>query len=306
MMKKIITLAMLMVAILNSYAQEASGNYVIGLLPVTTADPATKKYSPQVEGAIASVFTGKSRFTVVDRTKFDQLAQERNLQKQEDFLDGLVVEQGKSLGAQYLIQGNISQCNAQSVQIKKYKTMGTYPNTYQQAYYVPGYTVTLIINLQTIDVATGQAKSARTINASRTWETTSAEQAITASLNLLQNPTGREGTLKDWANDMFPVLMKVLKVEEADNKGRPKKVLIKGGEDMDLHRGATTGSKLQVYINDVMMVDGKEYTRPLPIGEIVVFEPQGEFTVCKVKDGAEEMLKRMNEGKTLFLKMLKW
>lgn len=305
-MKKAIVLFTTIVTFFTTYAQEGTGNYVIGILPVTASDPSAKKYCAQVEGTIASIFTGKTRFTVVDRTKFDQLAQERNLQKQEDFLDGLVVEQGKSLGAQYLIQGNISQANAQSVTITKYKTVGTYPNTTQQKYYVPGYNVALIVNLQTIDVATGQAKSARTINASRTWETNSSEQAITASLNLLQNPTGREGTLKDWANDMFPVLMKVLKVEETDNKGRPKKVLIKGGEDMDLHRGATTGSMLQVYINDVMMVDGKEYTRPLPIGEIVVFEPQGEFTVCKVKDGADEIQKRMNEGKTLFLKMLKW
>lgn len=304
-MRRIVTFLLTILAFTVA-AQENSGNYVIGLLPATASDINAKKYCDRVEGAIASIFTGKKRFTVVDRTKFDQLAQERNLQKQEEFLDGLVVEQGKSLGAQYLIQGNISQLNAQSVQITKYKTMGSYPNTYQQKYYVPGYNVTLIINLQTIDVATGQAKSARTINASRTWETTSAEDAINASLQLFQNPTGREGTLKDWANDMFPVDMKVLKVEEADNKGRPKKVLIKGGEDMDLHRGAVSGSKLQVYINDVMMIDGKEYTRPLPIGEIVVFEPQGEFTVCKVKDGADEMQRRMNEGKTLFVKMLKW
>lgn len=305
-MKKLIMLTILVAAILNSYAQEGSGNYVIGLLPVTVSDNAAKKYCAQLEGIIAGVFTGKTRFTVVDRTKLDQIAKERNLQKQEEFLDGLIVEQGKSLGAQYLIQANISQANAVAVQIKKYKTVGTYPNTYQQAYTVPGYEVALIVNLQTIDVATGQAKSARTINASKTWATTSAEQAIAASLNLLQNPTGREGTLKDWANDMFPVAMKILKVEETDNKGRPKKVLIKGGEDMDLHRGAVSGSKLQVYINDAMMVDGKEYIRPLPIGEIVVFEPQGEFTVCKVKDGADEMQRRMNEGKTLFLKMLKW
>ncbi len=305
-MKKSIVLFALIVTIFTACAQEGTGNYVIGILPVTASDPSAKKYCAQVEGAIASIFTGKTRFTVVDRTKLDQLAQERNLQKQEDFLDGLVVEQGKSLGAQYLIQGNISQASAQSVQITKYRTVGTYPNTTQQKYFVPGYSVTLIVNLQTVDVSSGQAKSARTVNASKIWETTSAEQAITASLNLLQNPTGREGTLRDWANDMFPVLMKVLKVEETDNKGRPKKVLIKGGADMDLHRGATTGSKLQVYINDVMMVDGKEYIRPLPIGEIVVFEPQGEFTVCKVVDGAEDIQRKMNEGKTLFLKMLKW
>lgn len=306
-MKKTIAILFIFLSIAATVtAQEASDNVTLGILPVTVSDPAAKKYSAQIEGIIADIFTGKTRFTVVDRTKFDQLAQERNLQKQEDFLDGQVVAQGKSLGAQYLIQGNISQANAVSVQIKKYKTVGTYPNTYQQTYYVPGYEVALIVNLQTIDVATGQAKGAKTINASKTWETNSAEQAITASLNLLRNPTGREGTLKDWANDMFPVLMKILKVEETDKKGRPKTVLIKGGSDMDLHRGRMGGSLLQVYVNETMDVEGKKYDRQVPVGEIMVVEPQGDFTVCKVKDGADEIQKRMNEGKTLFLKMLKW
>jgi hypothetical protein len=142
---------------------------------------------------------------VVDRTKFDQLAQERNLQKQEDFLDGLVVEQGKSLGAQYLIQGNISQANAQSVTITKYKTVGTYPNTTQQKYYVPGYNVALIVNLQTIDVATGQAKSARTINASRTWETNSSEQAINCQLKIFyKTPQAEKVLLKIGQTTCFP------------------------------------------------------------------------------------------------------
>ncbi|MBK8658053.1 MAG: hypothetical protein IPN22_04065 [Bacteroidetes bacterium] len=113
-MKRIIA-ALLCIAALITNAQEASENLTIGIFPVTATDPAAKKYSAQIHSAISNVFAGKKRFTVVDRTKLDQLTAERDLQKQEDFLEGFVVEQGKSLGAQYLIQGNINQASAQSV-----------------------------------------------------------------------------------------------------------------------------------------------------------------------------------------------
>lgn len=306
MMRKTSLLFTFSLTVLLSFTQEVSDNFTIGILPVTATNNSAKAYCALVQDAVTNVFSGKKRFTLVDRTKFDQIAQERNLQKSEDFLDGQVTEQGKSLGAQYLIQGNISQLSTQSVQIAKTRTVGSYPNQTTQTYYVPGYNVTFALVLQTVDVATGQIKSAKTISTTKRYETTNADQAIGSALqSSLDNYRG-DSPLKQWADKTFPVAMKILKVEESDKKGRPKMVLIKGGEDMGLHRGKMGGSILQVYINDKMEVDGKVFDRQLPVGEIMVDENQGEFTICKVKDGAEEILKHMNEGKTLFLKMTKW
>jgi hypothetical protein len=304
---KSILIALSFIICTGAFAQQTEGsdNVTIGILPVTATDPIARKYCSNVEGIISKVFTGKQRFTIVDRTKLDKIAQERNLQKQEDFLDGLIVEQGKSLGAQYLIQGNINVATATPVQIRKSRVVSVNPYK-SEYYYVNGYSVALVVSVQTIDVSTGQVKSTRLFDASNSGvETSSAEQAINMRLQFLDSYRGDRG-LGAWANDMFPVTMKVIKIEETDNKGRPKTVLIKGGKDMDLHRGRMGGSELQVYINETMMIDGKEYNRPLPIGKIEVAEPQGDFTVCKVKEGKEEIQKYFNEGKPLMLKMIKW
>lgn len=297
------TLCLVLCALAVAQQPISSDNVTVGVLPTTASDAAAKKYCTQVYAAISNVFTTKKRFTVVDRTKLDQIAQERNLQKQEDFLDGFVVEQGKSLGAQFLIQANISQIIAQYVQIQKFRVVSVNPYK-SEKYFVDGYNVTALVNVQTIDVSTGQVKGSKTIDLSQQWETNNPEVAIASSLKRLE---ARGYTpLEQWVNDMFPVDMKVIKVEEADKKGRPKKVLIKGGSDMDLNRGKYSGSKLQVYINEVLSIDGKEYTRPAPVGEVMIDELQGDFAVCKVTEGADEILKRLNEGKILFLKMIKW
>lgn len=310
-MKKPILLFIFFLTTLLSFAQEASDNYILGVFPVTTSVSGGEKYVEKLNAILSVAFLEKKRFTIVDRTKLEQITKERNLQKQEEFLDGFVAEQGKSLGAQYLIQGNIDNLSAQSTQIRKSRTVGSYPNQTTQYYYVPGYSVTASVSITIFDVSTGQIKGTKIFNLSGTWETENREEAINASLNKL-SPKIEKGArvskapLFIWINDMFPVAMKILKVEESDKKGRPKMVLIKGGEDMDLHRGRMGGSILQVYINDKMEIDGKVFDRQLPIGEIMVDENQGEFTICKVKDGADEILKRMNEGKTLLLKMIKW
>ena len=54
------------------------------------------------------------------------------------------------------------------------------------------------------------------------------------------------------------------------------------------------------------MIDGKEYKRKIPVGKIKVVEIQGEFSICEVKKGAEEIQKKLNEGKTLFLKIISY
>src|SRR5437899_549664 len=106
----------------KSFCQETpDGHYTVGILPVTSATSDAQIYTPSVQASLSKVLVDKTRFNVVERTKFDQIAKERKLQKQEDFLNGAVVEQGKSLGAQYLISGNINQISIRAGNIEKSK-----------------------------------------------------------------------------------------------------------------------------------------------------------------------------------------
>ena len=54
---------------------------------------------------VTEVFNTDGRFLVVDRKSSSLINKERELQKMEDFLDGYVVEQGKAIGADYLVSG---------------------------------------------------------------------------------------------------------------------------------------------------------------------------------------------------------
>lgn len=299
---------------IHSYSQEnADGNYTVGILPVTSVTNDAQIYTPNVQASLSKVFVEKTRFTVVDRTKFDQLAKERNLQKQEDFLNGAVVEQGKSLGAQYLISGNINQISKRSGNREKSKL--DY-DAYSKQYYTRKYQVyvtqiDVTINVQIIDVSTGIVKSNKSFTNTTEAETTSEATVINSAI------LGLEGYLRAWVNDAFPVFMKIIKVETTDKKGLPKTVLIKGGSDVDLAYRKDAGilygigkknvsSELEVFENNVEMIDGKEYKRKIPVGKIKVVEIQGEFSICEVKKGAEEIQKKLNEGKTLFLKIISY
>lgn len=297
-----------------SHAQESpDGNYTVGILPVTAAASEDYAYISNVQAVISKVFVEKTRFTVVDRTKLDQLAKERNLQKQEDFLNGAVIEQGKSLGAQYLISGNISQITKRGGYRDKSKVdYDAYTKKYfTRTYQVYVTQIDVVVNVQIIDVTTGIVKSNQLITNTAEAETTSAE---TVTQNAVQ---GLEGYLKAWINSAFPVYMRIIKVESTNKKGLPKTVLIKGGSDVDLAYRKDAGiiygigkkdisSELEVYVNMTEVIDNKEYTRKVTIGRLKVTEIQGELSVCEVKKGAEEIQAKLNEGKTLFLKIISY
>ena len=304
---KIFTIFFLLLFSMNSYSQELSdGNYTVGILPVTSETYETQSYNPNVHASLSKVFVEKSRFTVVDRAKFDQIAKERNLQKQEDFLNGAVVEQGKSLGAQYLISGNINSISKRAGNIEKSKLdydVAT-KQFYTRKYLVYVTQVDIVINVQIIDVSTGVVKSNKSFVSTHETETSSEATAINNAV------LGLEGYIRAWINDAFPVYMKIVRVESTNKKGFPDKVLIKGGKDVDLAVSKTflfnNSSELEVFTFETLNVDGKEYKRQVSVGKVRIEEVQGEFSLCKVKNGAEEIQKRMNEGKPLLLKISRY
>ncbi|HMJ48367.1 MAG TPA: CsgG/HfaB family protein [Ferruginibacter sp.] len=305
-MKKLATIALLFFQ-LYSYAQESGdGNYTVGILPVTSVNNQADRYTSNVQSSLSNVFVEKTRFTVVDRAGFNQIAKERNLQKQEDFLNGSVVEQGKSLGAEYLISGNVNQINTRSYYKDKSKLDydAATKQWYTRKYQVTAILVDLNVNVQIIDVATGAFKSNKSFSISHETEETGEAIAINNAVKRL------EAYFRAWVNNAFPVYMKIIKVESTNRKGLPEKVLIKGGSDVDMavNKGllSNNSSELDVYIIDVLTVDGKELKRQVTIGKVRISEVQGEFSICKVRSGAEDIQKNINEGKTLFLKISRY
>lgn len=289
---------------LASFAQDENETNVVGILATTSSASAYSRYASTVTSIISKAFNDKSRFVVVDREKMDQLASERNLQKQEDFINGKVVAQGKSIGARYIVSSRLSQLSTSKYTNEKtrnvwsgLKIVGT------EKYLEPAVSVNLGIEIQIIDVVDGSSKANKVISSQLEYQgEVNIDNAVNSSI------MKSETVLKRWLNDVFPVYMKILKVESKDKKGLPNKVLIKGGSDMDFNTEKAltffnSKSKLEVYYLENLTIDGKSFQRPIVIGRIAVDEIQGEFSICNVQSGAKEILDGLSQGKTLLLKV---
>lgn len=305
-MKPLFTFLFVLFSLTSLFGQEENETNIVGIFATVPSIPIYNRYTSTVTSIISKAFSDKSRFVVVDREKMDQLASERNLQKQEDFINGKVVEQGKSLGARYIVSSKLSQVSGSKYNNEKtrniwsgLKIVGT------EKYLEPAVLVNLGIELQIIDVIDGSSKANKVITSKIEYQgEVNSDNAINASIRKL------EIEVKRWLNDVFPVYMQIIKVESNDKKGFPDKILIKGGKDADLEvsKGLllNSSSELEVFEMESMLVGGKAYKRQLTVGRVRVDEVQGEFSICKVKAGAEAIQKKLNEGKTLYLKISRY
>jgi hypothetical protein len=249
----------------------------------------------------------------------DLIERERDLQKSEDFMDGYIANQGKSIGAQYIVSGSLISYGATPETFKtKPDEKGNY-NTYTM---YKGY---LNFSIVIIDVSTGKAVINQTINVQTTQSNTSLGASmlkgfLSGMSGSSRTPSGYyanysqaieevfknpfvKGTIKgSVVNKVFPVLMKIVRLESLDKKGFPDIVLIKGGEDTDLIKG----SDLSVVLNEVVIIDGQEYKKPKEIGRLKVQEVQGEFSLCKVVRGEMEIQKKINETAPLTLNIISY
>ncbi|MFZ4544440.1 MAG: hypothetical protein ACOYOA_10350 [Saprospiraceae bacterium] len=122
-MKKLILLLAICATSFSVFAQKEKKKISIGIMDFAIpsaseirdaggffSDPnSAAMLKPRIESLqsiVTEFYTKDNRFTVVDRRATEALSKERELQKSEDFMDGYVVSQGKSIGAEYLLRGN--------------------------------------------------------------------------------------------------------------------------------------------------------------------------------------------------------
>ena len=227
---------------------------------------------------LSNAFLKTNRFSIVDRSKMESLKRERELQKTEDFLDGSVISQSKSIGAKYLISSVLSD----------------YVNT--------GDKCQFLISIKAIDVETGEiiasenltpksggfgnALLSGVVNAALETEgsLTSEEKAFKKALDKM-TPQIEEFVLKN-----FPVEFAI--VEEQD-KG---KLLVSGGSSS----GVKKGSILKVYEETMINVNGKELKRKKDVAELKVEKVEDEnFSTCSIKSGDKLLKEKISTNANL-------
>ena len=262
----------------------AQEKITIGIIPFTfTSDAASSQYVNSIQESVTNAIVKTKRFNIVDRSKMEVLKKEKELQKTEDFIDGAaLVEQSKSLGAQYLVSGHVNSATANEMITQD-------PKTGQRT--SGGFKAKLSISLKVIDVTTGQVTASETIEPKggsmlaqfAGIAPTSAERAIDKALNDVSSK------IDDFVAKNFPIMFSIVEIQEKDSKGSATKIFISGGSAFGLKKG----QKLKVIEISEINVNGKMLQRKKEIGELKITKVEDEnFSTCSVNSGGIDINSR--------------
>jgi len=301
----IVTLSKFRKVITGLNVQKSDEKIVIAILPFVTS---IQGVNPDlVQEMVTKQFVKSGRFDIVDRSKFQKVISELNVQKSEEFLNSKIVDQGKLLGAQYLVTGVVTQMNSTSRDIVSTQPPYTHSKTW-------GHVIS--ISYQVIDVETSKAIYSENIKAESTAAHSGSESDARDNAECFLGRNIRYAVMKE-----FPQEIQIVKVEKTTRKGLPDEVLISAGTnffDAD-SKGNECDKGLIDKINvfkkkdvvrlaafeiEVLTVNGKEAKREKQIGTLKLKDVQGDFSVCEVTDGAKEIQDRINSNQKILLKIL--
>lgn len=232
-----------------------------------------------VDGVVKS-----NRFRVVDRSHFDVLAAEDSLQRDEMFLDGFVVEQGRKLGAEFIVAGNLSAATTEP--FYTYTTaFDRRGHAYKERHFL-GYLAQISFSLKILKVETGEIIESEVFTAKSNpltamWRVQgSGEDAIISLLNSMQP------AIVSFLNRTFPLQLRVVEISKS-KKGYAREIVIGGGSQ----QGLRPGMYFRIVRKTPVILDGKVVIRqrPLCYAQVSYIEDEN-FSVCKLqKTGADEV-----------------
>lgn len=276
-MKKLFTTILLFIIGMSVNAQEKLS---IGVLPTTNTDGKVYEETVLVSEELTNALIKAKRFNIVDRSKLGALKQERELQKTEDFMDGTIIAQSKSIGANYLLSS----------------TMGNYEND--------GNTCKFTLTIKLIDVETGSVVASESIQPkSGGFGKALLSAAVNTALETSGALSSKQQALKKALDKLVPEIDKFIytnfpitfHVVELQSDG---KLLVSGGSES----GVKKGSKLKVYEEVITNAGGKSIKRKKELAELAVDKVEDEnFSICSIKSGDKEVKERLSKNTPLFV-----
>ena len=259
---------------------------VIGIPPFSSTG-SFASMEPVVYDMVSNAFNESGRFTVVERSRWDVIDKEKDIQKGEDFLSKKGLQDAAALGAEFIVIGSIANLSATKKEVRN-------NNGQLTGYTYAGY---VSLTLKVVNVQTGQVVSSKSINEDNGMGgfnlnfATSPQNAITKVIRTCSKK------VKVWIGEAFPVKMKVVKILEQNGKSA-KVVLVSGGSE----NGITEKTNVRIVYYEEIDLDGKKISRPVDIaeGKIIKVEDQN-FSDCKIQTNGQDVQKKIDEGKQLFV-----
>ncbi|HUR00752.1 MAG TPA: hypothetical protein VM166_14980 [Gemmatimonadaceae bacterium] len=275
-----------------AYGQMASGKPTVAIMPFSsTEDAGASRYATRaVEGLIAARMAQMGRITLLDRTQAATIASERENQQSVAFIESdALVKQGKALGAQLVVTGNIDKVALDKTRLDDGSDI---------------YKANLTVTLRIVDVTTGEVKSSGVISADAnsggkrglaglvqsvlTMHTT-PEDAITASVkNAVKG-------VDIFLSGAFPARFIVASVERMD--GTKGQFLLDGGKNL----GGSKGIRLVVVESVPTKVGARTVVREMELGTIRILRLDGdELSVGEMENAADVVAAKLAAGKTIY------
>jgi hypothetical protein len=284
-MKKLYIAAVLGILSVSGFSQSKT---IVGIMPFkssasgnenSVSDNNSQRITA-IQDAVSDAFLSAKRFTLVEREKMGQINTEKKTQQSEDFIDGQVVEQSKSLGASYIVTGNVSEASFEEKQ-SNFSGIGVG----KLALPIANRTAKVSFNLKVIDVSTGEIMASDNFSASA-----KGKSGFDTALQTIK--PGIEKFIKD----NFKIIVSVASVEEKGTGGEALKVLISGGSSL----GFKSMTTLKVFELSFLMIDGKKIPRKKELGKIQIANVEDEnFSLCTVLNGGAEIAKRFAAGASI-------
>lgn len=264
-----------------------------------------KNYAKDLTEMIQTEIFKTRKFNLVDRTSFEVIYTEANLQKGEDFMEGQVVEQGKKDGAEYIITGRLNNVSAE----KMFGNNDMTGNQKRKRREFLGYSGKVQFTLKIIDVATGRLKA--TVNlqgqsGNRVITSIPGKGKLMQAAGVLPQSESDaiqkaiQNSLKGvsrFIRDNFPSLYKILKISNS-KKDRAMEVVIIAGSS------ASVRERQRLNVVEIFEVEheGRVLERKEVVGEIrIISIDDSNFSTCKVLAGHREIKQKMETQKILYV-----
>lgn len=274
--------AVILLTLLSPPLMATAGKSVVAIVPFThTVNDGVSQFAARNAMEVVSDAIAKSnRATVADRTKLDHLSTEREIEKREDFLSsGNLVEQGKLLGAQYVLAGNVDSADVTANKDERGQAAS--------------YAATVVLSLKVIDIETGA------VAGSDKYEVSSGAGGgvFGAMLSFAKSPQDAiRKALGDLPKYVTPFVMRTFTLsfalaEVSESQGEAAtKVLLAGGSGAGLKKG----DALKVVEIATMEVEGKSLVRKKDVGDLVVETVEDEnFSICAVSRGGQAIAEKV-------------
>jgi len=309
MTRKIMFIAFLLGFQLLCFSQNNNTAHILGVMNFTAAKAEQTSSAGTLQEIITEVLSTKKYITLLDRSKVDQIEQELKKQKQGNYIDGVTVEQNKSFGAKELLNGTLTVLNVdESTKTDNTSAVGgAAANVLLKRNIAPvrsttktSYKARISFALQVVDVETGKIISGKSFELN---SGSSGSLKFDAPPSYNSEDEARSNAFKDnkkqimalvndWFNSVYPPPLVIATIDERDKGGFPSKISIVGGTEANLK----PGNDLVVYEVTELVINGEKKRKKVLIGALQVKETQGDFTLCKVKDGEKILEQKWKEN----------